>query len=86
MKRTYTSLKVFTLSAIFCGALLFSSCSNKPSDEELRQLVKLREEVAQLQLEIETKQKDKEDLEKMIRDKKAKLQSILDEQKAAESK
>ena len=86
MKRTLSPLKVFTLSVIFCGALILSSCSNKPSDEELRQLVKLHEEVAQLQLEIETKQKEKDDLEKIVKEKKTKLQTILDEQKAAESK
>ncbi|MBM4166433.1 MAG: hypothetical protein FJ218_05910 [Ignavibacteria bacterium] len=71
---------------LLSGMLLFSSCSNKPTDEEMRQLVSLRAEVAHLQLEIEAKQKEKEDLEKQVNEKKAKLQTILDEQKTAQSK
>ena len=85
MNHTMKSLRYLLLGAIIAGTLSLTSCSNKPTEDELRQLAALRAEVNSLQLQIETKKKEKEDLEKQIKDKQAKLQSILDEQKAAES-
>jgi len=86
MIQKFISFRTLTSITLFSGMLFLSSCSNKPTDEEMRQLVALRAEVAQLQLEIEAKQKEKEDLEKQVNEKKAKLQNILDEQKTAQSK
>ncbi len=86
MKITSKVFRTILIGSTLCVGLMLSSCSNKPTDEELRQLASLKAEVAQLQLEIESKSKEKEDLEKAIKDKKAKLQAIIDEQKSADTK
>ncbi|MBS4029631.1 MAG: hypothetical protein KGZ58_13470 [Ignavibacteriales bacterium] len=78
--------KTLVFAVALGSVALLSSCSNKPTDEEMRQLVALRAEVAQLQTEVEAKQKEKEDLEKQVASKKSKLQSVLDEQKSAQTK
>ncbi len=67
--------KTFTLVAVGCAmmALTVTGCSNKPSDEELKQLNDLKAEVTSLEKDIAARQADKDALMKAIGEKDAQL-------------
>lgn len=64
------------------GCLLLSSCSSSPSDEEMKQLKDLQVEISALESKLQTMQRDKEGMERQIREKNAKLQQCLSDQAA----
>ena len=67
--------KVFTLILLVCAVMAFAAqgCSNKPSDEELKQLNDLKAEVSSLEREIAARESEKASLLKSIADKDAQL-------------
>lgn len=79
-------MKIFHKSALIalciCGGLALSSCSSSPSDEELKQLSDLKAQVASLEGQIATMQRDKSGLEKQIAEKNGKIQQCQSDQEA----
>jgi septal ring factor EnvC (AmiA/AmiB activator) len=67
--------KPMALTLIGCAmmALVLTSCSSKPSDQELKQLSDLKAEVTSLENQISAAQSEKAALQKSIADKDAKL-------------
>ncbi len=70
------------IAVVGCCAAMLSSCSSSPSDEELRKLAELKAQVASLEGEVSTMQRDKAGLEKQIADKNARLQQCQSDQDA----
>lgn len=70
--------------AVIClsGALMVSSCSNSPSEEELSQLEMLRKDVAGLEAQLKDKNNQKGTLEKQVAEKNGKLQQCQADQDA----
>ncbi len=67
--------KPLAITLIGCAmmAMVLTSCSSKPSDQELKQLEDLKAEVSSLQNQISAAQSDKAALQKSIADKDAQL-------------
>lgn len=70
--------KPLALTVIGCAmmALVLTSCSSKPSDQELKQLEDLKAEVSSLQTQITTAQSEKATLQKSIADKDAQIAQL----------
>ncbi len=66
------------LAFIGCAmmAMVLTSCSSKPSDQELKQLEDLKAEVSSLQTQISSAQSEKASLQKSIADKDAKIAQL----------
>lgn len=68
------------LAVAVVGLSIFSfglvGCSNKPSEEQMRQLEELKAEVNSLKKELDELKKEKANLEKQIGERNAKLQQI----------
>lgn len=72
-----------TMFAVFLiGGLILSSCSSSPSDEEMKQLRDLKDQVSSLESKAATLQRDKAGLEKQIAEKNGKLQQCQSDQEA----
>lgn len=80
--------KPFALIAIGCAmlAVSFVGCSNKPSDEELKQLNDLKAEVTSLEKGIADKESEKVALLKSIADKDAQLAQCSKDKDALQAK
>jgi len=74
--------KSAAIALCFCCGLVLSSCSSSPSDEELKQLSDLKAQVASLEGQVATMQRDKTSLEKQIAEKNSKLQQCQSDQEA----
>lgn len=74
--------KHIAVALLVFGALMLSSCSSTPSEEELKQLADLKAQVASLEGQVATMQRDKGSLEKQIADKNAKIQECQSDQEA----
>lgn len=74
--------KTAAIALCFCCALVLSSCSSSPSDEELKQLSDLKAQVASLEGQVATMQRDNASLGKQIADKNSKLQQCQSDQEA----
>ncbi len=85
MNKTKNKISFILLLGIFSTSLFLTSCSNKPSEEEMLQLTKLRAEIAELELQINAKEKEKFGLESLIKEKEEKLKQIQDEIKSAQN-
>jgi septal ring factor EnvC (AmiA/AmiB activator) len=64
------------------GALIISSCSSSPSDEDKKALADLKAQVASLEGQVTAMQRDNAGLQKQIADKNAKLQQCQSDQDA----
>lgn len=80
--------KPFARIAIGCAMLAasFIGCSNKPSDEELKQLNELKAEVTSLEKGIADRESDKVALLKSIADKDAQLVQCSKDKEALQAK
>lgn len=80
MKKSY--MKTLSLGGAFllAGSLMLAGCSSSPSEEELRQLNQLKEEVASLERQVSQVDQQKSALAKEIADKNAKLKDCQDDQ------
>ena len=74
--------KFIMIAVVACGVIMLSSCSSSPSDEELKQLTDLKAQIASLEGQISTMQRDKTGLEKQIGEKNAKLAQCQSDQDA----
>jgi len=60
--------------------MVLTSCSSSPSVEELRQLAELKDQVSSLQREVSSKEQLKNNLDKEVADKNARLRKCNDDQ------
>jgi len=75
-------IKGILVASLLTVGLMLSSCSNSPSDEELKQLSDLKAEVSSLESKVVDKTKEKTTLQKQIDEKNAKLQQCQSDQEA----
>lgn len=73
-------IKTAMVAVALSCAIVLGGCSSSPSDEELRQLSDLRQEVSSLDRQVQDKQKEKAELDKNIADKNAKLKQCQSDQ------
>lgn len=78
------------LASIIVGcalmAMVATGCSNKPSDQELKQLEDLKAEVSSLERQISAAESEKAALQKAIADKDAQLAQCTKEKDALQSR
>ncbi len=67
-------------------ALVLTSCSSKPSDQELKQLEDLKAEVTSLQNQISAAQSEKATLQKSIADKDAQIAQLTKDIQAVQQR
>jgi outer membrane murein-binding lipoprotein Lpp len=72
--------KHIMFAVFLIGGLMLSSCSSSPSDEEMKQLRDLKDQVSSLENKVATLQRDKAGLEKQIAEKNGKLQQCQSDQ------
>ena len=75
-------IKPLVIAIVLAGGMVFSSCSSSPSEEQLKQLNDLKQEVSSLEKQISDKQREKAGLEKQIADMNGKLQQCQSDQEA----
>ena len=75
-------IRGFIFGSLLVGGLGLAGCSSSPSDEELNQLAKLKDQVAALKTQVNDKEKGIAALQKQIADKNAKLQQCQADQEA----
>lgn len=80
--------KRLALTAVACAmmALTLTSCSSKPSDQELKQLEDLKAEVSSLQTQISAAQSENAALKKSIADKDAQLAQCTKDKEAVQQR
>lgn len=81
----FTMIKIvrsFIVASLLIGGFLLAGCSSSPSDEELNQLAKLKDQVKSLQQQVDEQQSAKAALEKQIAEKNGKLQQCQSDQEA----
>ena len=82
MKRPIAS----TIVGCALMAMVVTGCSNKPSDQELKQLEDLKAEVTSLEKQISAAESEKAALQKAIADKDAQLAQCTKEKDALQSR
>jgi septal ring factor EnvC (AmiA/AmiB activator) len=80
MMKSHTKTLSLGGVCLLAGSLMLGACSSSPSEDELRQLNQLRDEVASLQRQVSQIQQQKSALEKEIADKNMKLKDCADDQ------
>ncbi len=80
--------KPLALTLVGCAmmAMVLTSCSSKPSDQELKQLEDLKVEVSSLQTQISTAQSEKAALQKSIADKDAQIAQLTKDKAAVQQR
>jgi outer membrane murein-binding lipoprotein Lpp len=80
MKKSHTKTLSLGGAMLLAGSLVLAGCSSSPSEDELRQLNQLKDEVASLQRQVSQVEQQKAALEKEIADKNAKLRDCQADQ------
>ena len=75
-------MKPLIVALVVSGAMMFAGCSSSPSEEQMKQLNDLRQEVSSLEKQVADKAREKADLEKQIAEKNGKLQQCQSDQEA----
>ena len=75
-------MKPVMIALIVLGGMMLSSCSSSPSEEQMKQLNDLKQEVSSLEKQVSDRQREKADLEKQIAEKNGKLQQCQSDQEA----
>ena len=80
--------KPLAVTLVGCAmmAMVLTSCSSKPSDQELKQLDDLKAEVSSLQTQISAAQSEKAALQKSIADKDAKIAQLTKDKEAVQQR
>ena len=76
----------YVMYALCFLALGIAACSSGPSDEEMKQLQALQDEITQLQKEVATKQSQKTALQKQIAEKEAQLVQAAEDHNATKER
>ena len=74
--------KPLILALIASGVMMLSSCSSSPSEEQMKQLNDLRQEVSSLEKQVNDKSREKAAMEKQIAEKNGKVQQCQSDQDA----
>jgi len=83
INRTVTAL---CATLLLSGGLGLFGCSSSPSEEQMKQLNDLKEEVASLQKDVSAKEQQKAALEKEIAEINAKLKKCNDDQQVVKQR
>ena len=75
-------IKPLIVAMAVSGAMMLASCSSSPSEEQMKQLNNLKQEVSSLEKQVADKTREKADLEKQIAEKNGKLQQCQSDQDA----
>jgi chromosome segregation ATPase len=75
-------IKPLIVAMIVSGAMMLGSCSSSPSEEQMKQLNDLKQEVSSLEKQVNDKTREKADMEKQIAEKNGKLQQCQSDQEA----
>ena len=75
-------IKPFLIALVVSGGFVLAGCSSSPSEEQLKQLNDLKQEVSSLEKQVSDMQHQKADLEKQIAEKNGKLQQCQSDQEA----
>ena len=67
---------------LLTGVLVIAGCSSSPSDEEMKALTDLKNEISAMEGEITKKQRDLGDLEKQLAEQNGRLQQCQSDQEA----
>lgn len=79
--------KPFAVVLIACAMMAFAAgCSNKPSDQEMKQLEDLKAEVSSLEKQIAASESQKAALQKAITDKDAQLTQCAKDKEALQQR
>lgn len=78
MQKRYSAKGIASMVAIVAASLVFSSCSNKITEEQLTQLKDLRMQERNLNESIQKKRDEKSRLEKELSSRKAELKDCND--------
>lgn len=76
----------FTLIGCAMMAMVLTSCSSKPSDQEMKQLDDLKAEVTSLENQISAARSDEATLQKAIADKDAQLAQCTKDKEAVQQR
>jgi septal ring factor EnvC (AmiA/AmiB activator) len=80
MKKSHTKTLSLGSALLFAASLMFAACSSSPSEDELRQLSQLKDELASLERQVSQIEQQKSALDKEIAEKNAKLKACADDQ------
>lgn len=80
MKKLHSKALSLGGALLVAGSLLLTGCSSSPSEEELRQLNQLKDELASLQKQVAQLEQQKSALEREVAEKNAKLKDCADDQ------
>ena len=86
MPRLNRAVTATGLALLFSGSLMLVGCSSNPSEEQMKQLNDLKEQVASRQKDVATKQQQQAALEKEIADKAAKVKKCNDDQEVVKQR
>ena len=75
-------MKPLIVTLVVFGAMMLAGCSSSPSEEQMKQLSDLKQEVSSLEKQVSDKTREKADLEKQIAEKNGKLQQCQSDQDA----
>ena len=76
-------IKLLVVAVLLSGSVVLTSCSNSPSDEELRKLSELQEQARKLEDQVAQKTRENAALEKQNAEKNGKLQQCQADQEGA---
>lgn len=80
MKKSHTKTLSLGGALVLAGSLVLAGCSSSPSEDELRQLNQLKEELVSLQRQVSQIEQQKSALDKEVAEKNAKLKDCADDQ------
>ena len=86
MPRLNGAIAGLCATLLLSGGMMLSGCSSSPSDEQMKQLNDLKDEVASLQKDVSAKEDQKSALDKEIADKNAKLKKCNDDQQVVKQR
>ncbi len=80
--------KPIALTLVACAmmAMVLTSCSSKPSDQEIKQLNDLKAEITSLQNQISSEQSQKAALQKSIADKDAQIAQLTKDKNSVQQR
>jgi septal ring factor EnvC (AmiA/AmiB activator) len=76
-------MRVILAVTLFAGVLAVSGCTSNASEEEMRQLQNLRQEISSLRSQVSAKQQEVNDLKKQIADRDDRLKQCQADQEEA---
>ncbi len=80
MRKLNRMVAALGMALLFTGSVMLTGCSSSPSEEEMKQLSDLKDEVTALKRDVSANEASKASLEKEVAEKNAKLKKCQDDQ------